>query len=355
MDKRGRGNSNRGNRGRWDRSRRQPKKEEAPLGEVIGNRIQYFRSKNPEFVSPAEDFQDTEDYKIAFETEGIVRIGKRDPEGPLFLCPNRPTKPEETLLAYTIGETGVKIKGKESDYYGNVYYPELRLPEGEPIPEDFNKHFIAGAIVKGKTFHLVTPIDHYANTNIRGTSIELFWLSDNGYTFRPDKDNPFLTIATPSPNQQEKLMVDYFKFRKLDEYQSIFKFQLKGMIKEIVNQVVYLRKATKEDYATHLPLFIPNKSKAQQLAELMEEVTQLKFDITPTVTDNGTFYMFTYRNVSNAKLKNLLINREINKDLLDELDFTHNSFNVSEEEINKLLEELQKLQERNQAPLGPAH
>lgn len=98
--------------------------------------------------------------------------------------------------------------------YGGIFNPRLRIDISTGMPEQWeypkNQAFWAGAIDAGKSFLLLTPIDHYGGY-ISYTVHEMFWLEDNGYTFTPNSCNIQQTLAIP-PNdldQRSKIITDY--------------------------------------------------------------------------------------------------------------------------------------------------
>jgi hypothetical protein len=72
-----------------------------------------------------------------------------------------------------------------------------------------NMAFWAGVIDKNRPLILLTDIAFFGN-DIGGTHSEILWLKNNGYTFKPNFDNPNLTDAVPPiyPNTQ-KTICDY--------------------------------------------------------------------------------------------------------------------------------------------------
>lgn len=106
--------------------------------------------------------------------------------------------------------------GKSSRYYGCMFYPEPHFAAHPELKRDsyiYNKALIAGAIETGRTFVLVSDLATESGALLNGyTGDELFWLQDNGYTFRPNPENPLQTLAVPpSESHGRKHIRDYNK------------------------------------------------------------------------------------------------------------------------------------------------
>ena len=115
-------------------------------------------------------------YKEANETTGYVYMGRADHLAPYH-------------------SDVLKFRDR-SKFYGCVLCPEMY--DGEEWTYEHNKAFIAGAIEARRSFIIVSDLDT-ASAPLRNgyTADELFWLKDNGYTFKPNPSNSLQTLAEP--------------------------------------------------------------------------------------------------------------------------------------------------------------
>ncbi len=75
--------------------------------------------------------------------------------------------------------------GPNSEYYGQIFYPEVR---GEESTRQKREAFFAGTIKSSREIYLLTPIADLYNpleklVELNDQQLELYWLYQNGYTF----------------------------------------------------------------------------------------------------------------------------------------------------------------------------
>jgi len=105
---------------------------------------------------------------------------------------------------------------ESSHYYGCMFYPDPHFnlhPELKRNSYIYNKALVAGAIDAGRPFILISDLATESGALSNGyTGDELFWLQDNGYTFKPNPDNPLQTLAMPPTELLDRKYIrDYNK------------------------------------------------------------------------------------------------------------------------------------------------